>query len=147
MIQSTMFLTKSLVKKYLLNFFEKISGSSFNDSLDNELHCIAMFLTNSRGIHLCHYRRKLLWEIHWTMFLTRSRGSGKITVEFFSALMLFNVWNRAEFQDYDDDDLVDEETGDSAESGDSTESGDYDDQMVRWDEITWRYRNCKAELL
>ena len=81
------------------------------------------------------------------MFLTRSRGSGKITVEFFSALMLFNVWNRAEFQDYDDDDLVDEETGDSAESGDSTESGDYDDQMVRWDEITWRYRNCKAELL
>ena len=44
------------------------------------------------------------------MFLTRSRGSGKITVEFFSALMLFNVWKRAEFQDYDDDDLVDEET-------------------------------------
>ena len=30
-----------------------------------------------------------------TMFLTRSRGRGKITVEFFSALMLFKVWVRS----------------------------------------------------
>ena len=76
------------------------------------------------------------------MFLTRSRGSGKITVEFFSALMLFNVWNRAEFQDYDDDDLVDEETPVILVILQSLVI-----MMIRWDEITWRYRNCRAELL
>ena len=76
------------------------------------------------------------------MFLTRSRGSGKITVEFFSALMLFNVWNRAEFQDYDDDDLVDEETPVILVILQSLVI-----MMIRWDGITWRYRNCKAELL
>ena len=71
------------------------------------------------------------------MFLTRSRGSGKITVEFFSALMLFNVWNRAEFQDYDDHDLVDEETGDSAEPGDS---------MIRWDHLEVSQLQSRAAL-
>ena len=79
------------------------------------------------------------------MFLTRSRGSGKITVEFFSALMLFNVWNREECQAYDDDDLVDEETPVILQS--LVILLNLVIMMVRWDEITWRYRNCKAELL
>ena len=82
------------------------------------------------------------------MFLTRSRGSGKITVEFFSALMLFNVWNRAEFQDYDDDDLVDEETPVILVILQSLVILlNLVIMMIRWDGITWRYRNCRAELL
>ena len=40
MIQSTMFLTKSLVKNYFLNFFlRKLVVLHFNDLLNNALHC------------------------------------------------------------------------------------------------------------
>ena len=70
------------------------------------------------------------------MFWTRSRGSGKITVEFFSALMLFNVWEEK---------VIDKVVIMMIMGMTMVKIGML--YFVIRGGGTCRYRNCKAELL